>query len=263
MVQFNLNRFGKLARWSLTNDKKYHIKSFFQNLVIFTLVFVFFTSVDVKWNQQNANYFPCSLAAIVAIGVTLILGSSFMFYSMDRKHDMQTLLMLPASNLEKYLVRYASWIILLPIQLVAFFAADVVQYVYGLVVGHEELRFVTSAVMDMLGNMWHQIPAEKHYVVVIGLALLAVWLHSVYALGATFFRSRKFNGVLSMLVIILIGMLILWLTPDQSALQYDEKSSTQEFVMGNVIYIGWILLNFWLSYRLFCRTQVIGKFVNL
>jgi hypothetical protein len=136
MVQFNINRFGKLARWSLTNDKKYHIKSFFQNLVIFTLVFVFFTSVDVKWNQQNANYFPCSLAAIVAIGVTLILGSSFMFYSMDRKHDMQTLLMLPASNLEKYLVRYASWIILLPIQLVAFFAADVVQYVYGLVVGH-------------------------------------------------------------------------------------------------------------------------------
>ena len=58
MVQFNINRFGKLARWSLTNDRKYHIKSFFQNLVIFTLVFVFFTSVDVKWNQQNANYFP-------------------------------------------------------------------------------------------------------------------------------------------------------------------------------------------------------------
>ena len=262
MVQFNINRFGKLARWSLTNDKKYHIKSFFQNLVIFTLVFVFFTSVDVKWNQQNANYFPCSLAAIVAIGVTLILGSSFMFYSMDRKHDMQTLLMLPASNLEKYLVRYASWIILLPIQLVAFFAADVVQYVYGLVVGHEELRFVTSAVMDMLGNMWHQIPAEKHYVVVIGLALLAVWLHSVYALGATFFRTRKHNWIPTTAIILMLVMVMIWILPG-TVTDPDQRGSSASDMVINTIYVLMVVLNFWLSYRLFCRQQVIGKFVNV
>ena len=139
MIQFNLNRFAKLARWSLTNDKKYHVKSFLQNLVVFTLLFLFFTSIDVKWNQQNANYQPCCIAVLVVFAVTLILGSSFMFYSMEGKHDMQTLLMLPASNLEKYLVRYASWMILLPIQLVAFFASDLVQYVFGLLVGHEEL----------------------------------------------------------------------------------------------------------------------------
>jgi hypothetical protein len=24
-----------------------------------------------------------------------------------------------------------------------------------------------------------------------------------------------------------------------------------------------VVLNFWLSYRLFCRTQVVGRFVNL
>ena len=262
MVQFNINRFGKLARWSLTNDRKYHIKSFFQNLVIFTLVFVFFTSVDVKWNQQNANYFPCSLAAVVAIAVTLILGSSFMFYSMDQKHDMQTLLMLPASNLEKYLVRYASWIILLPIQLVAFFAADLVQYVYGLVVGHEELRFVTSAVLDMLGNMWYQIPAEKHHVVVIGLALLAVWLHSLYALGATFFRTRKHNWIPTTAIILMLVMLMIWILPHTLTDPEQRGSSASDMVM-NTIYVLLVVLNFWLSYRLFCRQQVIGKFVNV
>ena len=113
MIQFNLQRFIKLARWTLTVDKKYHIKSFFQNLVIFTLVFVFFTSITFTVSQQAANYLPCSITAIVAFAVTLVLGSSFMFYSMSGKHDMQRLLMLPASNLEKYLMRYASWIILL------------------------------------------------------------------------------------------------------------------------------------------------------
>ena len=43
MIRFNFNRFVKLARWTLTIDRKYHVKSFFQNLVILTLVFVFFT----------------------------------------------------------------------------------------------------------------------------------------------------------------------------------------------------------------------------
>lgn len=88
-------------------------------------------------------------------------------------------------------------------------------------------------------------------------------MHSVFALGATFFRSRKFNGVLSFAVIIMIGILIMWLTPEHSALQYDDKSTTLSYVLGSVIYIGLILLNFWLSYRLFCRQQVIGKFINV
>ena len=79
MIQFNLQRFIKLARWTLTVDKKYHIKSFFQNLVIFTLVFVFFTSITFTVSQQAANYLPCSITAIVAFAVTLVLGSSFMF----------------------------------------------------------------------------------------------------------------------------------------------------------------------------------------
>ena len=94
----------KLARWTLTIDKKYHIKSFFQHLVIFTMVFVFFTSIDVRWDEKDENYVFCAILTIVAFVVTLVLGSSFMFYSMSGKHDMQRLLMLPASNLEKYLM---------------------------------------------------------------------------------------------------------------------------------------------------------------
>ena len=181
---------------------------------------------------------------------------------MDRKHDMQTLLMLPASNLEKYLVRYASWIILLPIQLVAFFAADLVQYVYGLVVGHEELRFVTSAVLDMLGNMWYQIPAEKHHVVVIGLALLAVWLHSLYALGATFFRTRKHNWIPTTAIILMLVLVMVWILPHTLTDPEQRGSSISDMVM-NTIYVLLVVLNFWLSYRLFCRQQVIGKLVNV
>lgn len=262
MIQFNINRFGKLARWSLTNDKKYHVKTFFQTLVILVLVFLFLTSITVTFGAEKANYRACSLAVIILFASTFVLGSSFMFYSMNRKYDMQALLMLPASNFEKYLMRNISWILLLPLYFVATIAADLVQYVFGLVVGHEEVRFVISATMEMLGKMWSQVPADKHSTVVIGLLLLFLWFQSVYALGATFFRTNKYNWIPTTAIIIVLFLVLVWLSPDRGKIELVKEDSATDYVL-DVVYAAWVMLNFWLSYRLFCRRQVIGKIVNL
>ena len=262
MIQFNINRFGKLARWSLTNDRKYHVKTFFQTLVIMTLVFIFLTSITVTFGKENANYRACALATIILFVSTFVIGSSFMFYSMDQKHDMQALLMLPASNFEKYLIRYMSWIFLIPLYLVATIAADLMQYVFGLVVGHEEVRFVISATMEMLGKMWSQVPAEKHSLVVIGLMILFIWSQSLYALGATLFRTNKYNWIPTTVVIIVLFLVLVWLSPDRGKIELIKEDSASDYVM-NVVYAVWGVMNFWLSYRLFCRRQVIGRFVNV
>ena len=262
MIQFNFNRFGKLVRWSLTNDRKYHVKTFFQTLVIMTLVFIFLTSITVTFGKENANYRTCALATIILFVSTFVIGSSFMFYSMDRKHDMQALLMLPASNFEKYLMRYVSWILLIPLYVVATVAADLLQYVFGLLVGHGEMRFVITATMEMLGKTWSQVPAEKHSVVIVGLTLLFFWFQSVYALGATFFRSKKYNWIPTTAIIIVLVLLMVWLSPDKGKIELVKDDTTSDMVM-NVVYVLWVSLNFWLSYRLFCRQQVKGKLVNL
>lgn len=264
MIQFNFNRFGKLAKWTLTKDRRYYVKSFLQVLVIMLLIFLFFTEMVNTNPVPNPQYKTCCLAVMCVFLVTLIMGPSFMFYNMEGKHDMQSLMILPASNFEKYLMRYATWIILVPLYVVAISAADLMQYLYHWVLGHDYGQFVMANMADIMSTLLKH-PSTDTFRFWDSTIVIGIWFHSVFALGATFFRSRKFNGVLSMLVIILIGSLILWLAPDQPALQlqYGEESSTQAFVMGNVIYISWILLNFWLSYRLFCRTQVIGKFVNL
>ena len=262
MIQFNINRFGKLARWSLTNDRKYHVKTFFQTLVILTLVYVLFTSITITFGKENANYRACAIALIVLFVSTLVVGSSFMFYSMERKHDMQALMMLPASNFEKYLMRYMSWIFLIPLYVVAAVAADLVQYVFGLLVGHEEVRFVISATMEILDKVWSQVPAEKHSIVVIGLTLLFFWFQSVYALGATFFRTNKYNWIPTTAIIIVLVLLMVWITPDKGKIELVKDDTTSDMVM-NGVYVVWVALNFWLSYMLFCRRQVIGRFVNV
>lgn len=258
MIQFNIHRFAKLARWSLTNDKKYHVKSFLQTFVILLLVFLFFTVVQINVNNRHGFYLACTISVIVSFAVTVILGSSFMFYSMEGKYDMQALLMLPASNFEKYLMRYSSWLILLPLHLVAFLGADLLQYVIYWLIGREEVMFVTVAMVEMISDTWHKMPAELHAPLVVSMFFAIVWLHSCYALGATFFRSKKYNWVATTIVIILIALVQLAIFPDSK-----EVINRMPTVMEVLIAVVWIIVNFWLSYRLFCRNQVIGKFVNV
>ena len=260
MIQFNFNRFGKLAKWSLTNDKGYYVKTFLQVLVVLLLVFLFFTSVANTNDNRDTGYHSCSTVALLLLVIQLVVGPSVMFYSMEGKHDRQSLMVLPASNFEKYVMRYSTWLIQFPFFVVAFFGADLMQYVFHLVLGHDYGQFVTAGVANVLSKTikFSDSTQDMHSSIVI-----CVWMHSVFALGATFFRSRKFNGVLSLAVIIMIGILVIWLAPKHSMLQYDHESTTLSYVLGSVIYIGLILLNFWLSYRLFCRQQVIGKFINL
>ncbi|MBQ8158261.1 MAG: hypothetical protein IJ081_04490 [Prevotella sp.] len=262
MIQFSFHRFKKLACWSLVNDKRYYVKSFLQVMVILLLMFLFFTILTRTNMGQQGNYGPCAFIANAIIIVTIVMGPAFMFYSMEGKHDQQRLMMLPASNFEKYLMRYSTWMILLPLYIVAFFAADLLQYIIHGVMGHDYAMFVTSVIV----KFFNEVPlanTESSPHLLDSTALVVVWSHSIYALGATFFRSRKFNWIMTTVVIILIGILANWLTREDSDQPFDWKVSELNYRIGVVIYICWTLLNFWLSYRLFCRNQVIGKYVNL
>ena len=264
MIQFDIHRFGKLAKWSLVNDKKYLIKSFLQVFAVFVFLFLFFTYVMSRESVRSSinAYETCSIAVMILFGVTCVVGSSFMFYSMEGKHDMQNLMMLPASNFEKYLMRYASWILLLPLYLVAFLGADVLQYVVNLMVGHEHVTFVTSTLVDSLSRLFQlEVHSHLRHTFLNSMLLLAIWFHSLYALGATFFRTRKFNWVLTTLVIILLTILQAWAFPYEEHVPAADATTT-DLLITDLVALCWTILNFWLSYRLFCRQQVIGKFIN-
>ena len=260
MIQFSLNRFGKLAQWSLTNDRKYYVKSFLQVFVIMLLGFLFFPTT-IKSYDHMGGYHACCIMIVIMLLVTVVLGPSFMYYSMENKHDMQNLLMLPASNFEKYLMRYASWIFLIPLYLVAFFGADLLQYVVHWILGHDYVVFVSTTLANRISDTWREMPDSLRYTAVNTIIILAIWFHPLYALGATFFRSRKFNWVLTTIVIVLLTIVQMWIFPFEEHTSYKE--TTTSIVFGYVFAVCWAILSFWLSYKLFCRTQVIGRFVNL
>ena len=264
MIQFNLNRFCKVAKWSLTVDRGFYLRNLLNVFVIMSLFFIAFTTrfFHIYVNDNDSAYRPCLAAAMIMFIITGITGPSWMFSSMKGKHDLQTLLMLPASNFEKFLMRYSTWILLLPLYIVAFLGADLVQYLVNVIWGSKDVMFVTKEVIDHIDALWTRMP-NSNRTIVNGVFVCVFLFHSLYTLGGTFFRSHKYSWVLTTVSIIVICMVILWLSPESSEGSIDREHTTKELLAWDALYGVWFLVNFWLSYRLFCRQQVIGKFVNL
>ena len=261
MLQFNFYRFRKLARWSLTIDSRWFVKNTLSWLVVFTLMFLFFTCV-ARFNDQPASlpaYGACTSMVLFTTVAILVLGPTMMFNSMRGKHDDQRLLMLPASNLEKYLMRYSYWLLLLPSFAGSFVVADLLQYLVNWLLGHESRMLV----MQYMGSPQLHI-GDVPRPLGICIVLTFVWLHSCYAVGATFFRSHKYSWILTSATLIVLGVILGALWPhDEIARSISSDTAINLVRLWDVIYIFLIALNFWLSYRFFCRQQVIGRFVNL
>ncbi|SHK99076.1 hypothetical protein [Xylanibacter ruminicola] len=265
MIQFNLCRFGKLVKWMLQGDKRYLIKSFLQVLVVMLLIFIFFTILINTTGDDPHGYKSCGIAAFAMVVVNLVLGPALMFYSMEGKHDMQALMLLPASNFEKYLVRHLNWILTLILATLAFFAADVLQYLIHLVLGHDYVRFVGSVIVnDMIGPIASSRYASEAFRprFIASMTVLVIWFQSLYAIGATLIRTRKFSWVFTTVFIILLGFLVYKIQGYVEAIQLNDHSSAGDYAIGFGFYLVWAMINYCLSYRFFCRTQVISKFVN-
>ena len=263
MIQFDIKRFGHVALWSLRNDKRYYVKSFLQIFVVTLLIFLFFTMMVKMNGRYDSGYRACVVAMVMMLCVTITMGPAWMFYSMDGKHDMQSLMMLPASNFEKYLMRYSSFLILLPIYVVGPLLADLIQYLIHLMAGHDYGRFVVAELIDLISK------GISHYHGSFGrlvgtMIVFIIWLQSLYAVGATLIRSRKFNWIVTTVFLILLGMLVIKLNDGfLEVVSLNEYSTTLDYVVGLGIYLALAAINYWLSYRFFCRAQVINRFVNL
>ena len=231
MIQFNVNRFWKLVRWSLTMDRRWFVKN--------------------------------TLSWLVTIAI-LVLGPTMMFNSMQGKHDDQRLLMLPASNLEKYLVRYSYWLLLLPSFVGSFIVADLLQYLVNWLSGHEGRMLVMQYLMSLDFNIVFPPSNVVPRSLIACIVLTFVWLHSCYAVGATFFRSHKHSWILTSVALIAFGIILGSLWPhDEISRSISSHTAISLLRLWDVIYIFLIAFNYWLSYKFFCRQQVIGKYVNV
>jgi hypothetical protein len=263
MIQFNIKRFGKMAMWSLTNDKNFYTKQALTMLAVTMFIFVvsttgFFQVSSMSEHGASQAYQTCFIATLAAFLITIITGPSWMFSSMKGKHDLQTLLMLPASNFEKFLMRYATWLVLLPLYLAAFFVADLTQYLVNVLLGNDYVMFVTQKVCNIF-TAEADLPTRLW----VSIFVTGFWLHSCYTLGGTFFRSHKYAWILTTIALIVLLMIQMSIFTYSDYQEMKKEVTTMDYDVMDFINLAWAMLNFWLSYRIFCRTKNIARFVNI
>lgn len=265
MVQFNLNRFGKLAKWTLSYDKSYYVKLFLQVLTVSALLFIFFTTRFFTFNtdRMDALFGPCALIYVGMLLVHLFLAPSLMFYSFKNKHDDQTYMLLPASNFEKYVARYVTTLLLLVVFLVALVVGDLIQFLVNLLLGAEHQQLVLSYLMEKMSLIHISGYIKWRHILTMFTAFF--WMQSFYALGGTFFRSHKYAWIFTTLLLIVGSMCISWgmlifYPTDQIV---TDETPIRTVWLTNIINLIWACANYWLSFKCFCRSQVIGKFINI
>ena len=227
-------------------------------------------------------------AALFAL-VSLILVSTIMS-SVNEKRKREAFLMLPSSNLEKFLalMTYTSVVCVLGVFL-AFVLGDSLRMAWFWISGPyteakvsyigdpvEYYYWWSSAIPMLVNNLTpHVLDAFSYnwfYVVmnIVVIAAIAVWTHSLLIIGGTLLR--KYSFVISCIVFI-----VFWVAFGKT-MQYFELSmftytwEKYEYVameVGIPAYILAVLLplfavfNYWASFRIFKNFQLItNKWLN-
>ena len=220
MNSFNIKRFGQTFRWVLATN--------FRNFLAWTIgaaVGVFLMEmilIAFSIHADGGNYIRlldsdisriCQIALMIFVLVALSTG----FADYQKKPRREAFLMLPSTNLEKFLavVIYVTVVWSLA-GFLAFAVGDTLRMaVRALLYGNEWYSLVPK-VLDLFGDM---IPTYEDGMMIrpisykicapIALIGLFVWIHSTYILGGTLLR--KYTFVVSSLMIILAFVLVGWL----------------------------------------------------
>ena len=289
MNTFSFNRFGKMLRWVLSVNQRrilYAVAGSVVGVFMAEMILLKMSSYDTPFTMLR--HYGQVGAALFAV-VSLILVSTIVS-GVNEKRKREAFLMLPASNLEKFLalMTYTSVVCVLGVFL-AFVLGDSLRMAWFWISGPyteakvsyignptEYYYWWSSAIPKMMDNLTpHILEADScnwFYLVMnlFVITAIAVWTHSLLIIGGTLFR--KYSFVISCIVFILFWVIFV------KTMHYFELSmftSTWEngrYVSGEVgvpAYVLAVLLpllsvfNYWASFHIFKNFQLItNKWTN-
>ena len=275
MKNFDINRFGSVLKWNALMTKK----EILTNTASMTFAFVVLAVVQVMSSRNKSdmvvadNFNSFTSFALFVFLIICSIGGCWIFNNMKTKEQRITFKMLPATDLEKFVVRalYATvvwWLM----AFVAFCLADLFRMLVSLIAGVSikgsavPLFFsMISANTDVNINTLNSGDVAFATAIFVMAHAWAFWVHSLYILGGTLFRRRQFvQTTLAHCVIGLVFTPILINFVDTSYAVALRETIISMVWVAAVVFIVWGLVDWWLSYRIFRRMQVINnKWLNI
>ena len=228
-------------------------------------------STDVELAGHQYQVSVCMFFSVIAFIAFYVLASCI-FNNMKTKLQRESFLMLPACNLEKFVARLLMMSIGVLVQLfAAVILADVIQFIFSFIITPD---FHISITWAMLSHIIPTIqPFDNDWLKWITLYSFILFSHSFATLGGTFYRKLPvlLTACTGILLIMILGYIINKLG---EAGVFDffshinfSNGSTADYcitITASFVFLALAAFNYWASYKLFTRMQVIcNKWINI
>ena len=277
MKNFDMTRFGRVLKLDFAEG----LKTMMWGALCMLLLYLFFfwfahnigfhrsqfyyaeSETDLQYARMKAIAESVGVFSLMAMYIFFLLAASTLYRGEQKKQQRIAWLMLPASNLEKFLSR---WLYLVAWSVVggilSFLVADAIHCAWLWMSGQPVI-----AAAGYFFEYWPH-PAENLYhdswSHVITVYSLLTAIHAFFLLGGVLFK--RFHFIATGAVVVLL--FALWATLYNSLMLYKSTPTTGDYNADSIVMavfffsVGALLT--WLSYWLFCRWQVVThKFANL
>ena len=261
MKNFDCKRYWLVLKQNVIQGRKRFLSSY---AGVFLGLFLTFMCISIGTRSNPCyDYTQNGVALTFCVFMLgcLVFGSAVLGH-LDSKTARITALMLPATNLEKFLVRLTLclpvyWVLYVPV----FLAADAAQMLTTEALGGNGqwiapvLWQELTDIGDFLNSSAIQI-GDRAYYVLWSIIATCTLTYAVYIFGSAVFRKRAFilTSVVLFIANILSGYMMLSVGSREFQLQIGEYALGILFIV--LMFTGAAGLVF-ATYKLFCRMQVV------
>lgn len=290
---FDKTRFVKLLKWEMMIERKDYMR--FAIGIALTLTFLFCATIialyfddvngypeDVMLEFKKGIAMKLSVFAWTVYLFTIFLGASFVFKNVATKQQRIAFFSLPASNLEKFLVRLFHVMIGYPLCfLVALAFADIMQlFLSFILLKGPDYSVVVKMITMLYSPIYNEISGEvikgcllfPNGFTLVGIMESLSYLtffafnYAFWIFCGTLFRRNAWLLTLASQVVIGFVVIMIFRVLSFPSIGNLLNESSALTLVYLCIAIAWVViaLMYWGSYRLFSRMQVINnKWLNV
>lgn len=271
---FQFSRLLMVMRWDMFTN----LKSYLNMMLGMTFALLpFFIMQLYQLSKQyqlfpdtiDLSYWGMSQYVLMIFSIAMYMMATQIFMVMKTTGQCEQFLMLPASNLEKYISRFLFSTLGAAVAMItAIVVADLVQLIFSflLLPGHHQS--VCLSTMALLWKIWttfiESIDSTGALLLSLSIVTCGVLVHSFFILCGTLFR--KHTIVVSGILFIVKTYLVIYViesVPDTitTCLMHGDNSWLFCLLIAELLLAGF---QYWLSYKVFTRMQVIcNRWINL
>lgn len=271
---FQFSRLLMVMRWDVFTNLKTYLNMTL-GMTFALLPFLIMQLYQLSKQDQlspdtiDLSYWGMSQYILFISSIAMYMMATQIFMVMKTNGQREQFLMLPASNLEKYISRFLFSTLGAAIaMLTAIVVSDLVQLIFSflLLPGHHQS--VCLSTVALLWKIWatfiETIDSTSFLLLSLLVVTSGVLVHSFFILCGTLFRKHT----IVVTTILFIAMTYLVIYVDESVpgtiticLMHGDNSWIFCLLIAELLLAGF---QYWLSYKVFTRMQVICiKWVNL